>query len=256
VKRAALTVGLLALLSSRAALAEDEPVTIQAAPAPPPAPVADTPPASAAATTTRTDLWSIRTGPRFSYVPSAGYDPFSDNNVLTQWSVEGQYPLLSRGKLALGVGLGYAGGGRSGTMRGDKTGLGVHTFQAPIEGRYHFARWAYGFARVAPGTTAVLASVQEASSPNEINATRWVFSTDLSVGAAILLGPRGYDHADKRTLRIWALPEAGYTVATTASFDTRPDRDAKDALGTDERTALPGLNLSAFYWRVSIGTTF
>lgn len=263
-KRASLIIGLVALFSSRAALAEDEnpslpapappePVTIQVASAPPPVAESTAP---RPATTLRTDLWKVSTGPRVSYVTSGGFDPYSSNDVLMQWSLEGQYPVLSRGRFALGVGLGYAGGGKSGTMRGDKTSIGVHTLQAPIEGRYHLGRWGYGFARVAPGTTAVLSSVTDASSPNEINATKWVFSTDLSVGAAILLGPRGYDQADKRTVRIWAIPEFGYTVATTAKFDTRPDRDPKDALGTDERTAVPGLNLSAFYWRVSLGTTF
>lgn len=266
-KRASSMIGVIALLASRTALADDEapslpppappePVTIQVAPPPASNPPAVESTSPSAPTTLRTDLWKVSTGPKVSYVSSAGFDPYATNDALMQWSLEGQYPVLSRGRFALGVGLGYAGGGRSGTMRGDKTSLGVHTFQAPIEGRYHLGRWGYGFARVAPGTTAVLSSVTDASSPNEISSTRWVFSTDVSVGAAILLGPRGGDHADKRTIRIWALPELGYTLATTARFDTRPDRDPKDALGTDERTALPGLNLSAFYWRLSLGTTF
>ncbi|MFO0741959.1 MAG: hypothetical protein U0270_39040 [Labilithrix sp.] len=263
--RAAWLFGLVALLSTRSALADDEtppplpptdPVTIQvpqpAAAAPPPA-VESTP---APATTLRTDLWKISTGARISYIPSAGFDTFSTNDVLAQWSLEGQYPVLSRGRFALGVGLGYAGGARTATTRGDKTALGVHTLQVPIEGRYHVGRWGYAFARVAPGTTAVVASVEEGSSPNRIEDTQWVFASDLSAGAAILMGPRGHDQADKRSVRFWAVPEIGYTLATTARLDARPDRDAKDALGTDERTALPGLNLSSFYWRLSLATTF
>lgn len=260
-KRVSWLIGSTVLLFTHAALAEDEPPP-PAAPEPVTIQVATPEPARAEAPRApergplRTDLWKISTGPRFSYVSGAGYDTFSTNNLLTQWSLEGQYPLFSRGRLAVGVGLGYAGGARSGTLRGDKTALGVHTLQVPIEGRYHLGNWAYGFARVAPGTTAVVASLEEASSPNRIEDTQWVFSTDLSVGAAILLGPRGGDLADKRSIRIWAVPEVGYTLATRANLTMRPDRDAKDALGTDDHTSLPGLNLSAFYWRLSLATTF
>ena len=240
-KRASWVLGIVALFSARAALAQEAP-----ADAPPPPPAA----------TLRTDLWKISTGPRISYVPSAGFDSFSSNDVLAQWSLEGEYPVLHRGRFALGVGLGYAGGARSGELRGNKTALGVHSLQVPIEGRYHVGRWAYAFARVAPGATALVASVEEGSSPSSMEDTTWAFAADLSAGAAILLGPRGEDQAAKRTIRFWAVPELGYTFATTARFDLRPDRDAKDALGTDEHTALPGLNLSAFYWRLSLATTF
>lgn len=281
-KRASWLFGFVALLLARHAQADET----TAPPLPPPSPVtiqvgggaaaapsaeapasasstsaaspaiADLPPAAPQPTALRTDLWKISVGPRFSYVTSAGLDPFSKNDVLGQFTLEGLYPVLSRGRFALGVGFAYAGGGLSESMRGDKTGLGVHTLQVPIEGRYHAGRWGFGFARVAPGATAMLASVTDASAPNELSDTAWAFSADVSVGAAILLGPRGWDQADKRTVRIWAVPEVGYTLATTGTFDLRPDRDANDALGTDERTALHGLNLSAFFWRLSVATTF
>jgi hypothetical protein len=257
VKRASLVLGTIALLSSREALAQDDApppssVTIQVA-----QPPSDTPPAAPAPAPSnawRTDLWKISVGPRFNYVTSAGFDPYATNDVLTRVAVEGQYPVYSRGNLALGVGLGYAGGGRTGKMRGAETGLGVHSFSVPIEGRYHLGRWAYGFLHVAPGATALLSSVQDASAPNQIESTRWAFTTDLSAGAAILMGPRAPD--DKRTVRFWLIPEFGYTLATTASFDARPDRDPKDALGTDERTALRDLNLGSFFWKLSLSTTF
>ena len=141
----------MALLSTRAALADEEPaapVTIQVAE---PAKPAEAPVAPPASTTWRTDLWKISAGPRFSYVTSGGFDAFSKNDVLPAFALEGQYPLFSRGNLAVGVGLGYVGGARSASVRGQGTALGVHTFHVPIEGRYHLGRWPDGFLHVAPG---------------------------------------------------------------------------------------------------------
>lgn len=253
-------------LARAAAADEPEPQIVYAPPATPPAPVTQPAPTVSApppmestspapSKPFRTDLWKVGAGLRTSYVTSGGFDPYSSNDALVQWSLEAQYPLVSRGKFALGVGFGYSGGASHDTIRGDKTGLGVHQLSVPIEGRYHLGSWAYVFGRVAPGTTAAVASIQEASSPNEFSSTKWLFSADLSAGTAILLGPR-WNGDDKRTPRFWAVPEFGYSFATKATFDNRPDRDSKDALGTDERTALTPLNLSAFFWRISVAATF
>jgi hypothetical protein len=224
------------------------------APAPAPAPVQADRPASAPP---RKDLWHVGIGERVDYVASKGFDNFADNNVLATFGIEGSYPLVVRDKWVLGVGASWGYASRSGTaLRGDTTALSVHRLGVPIEGRYQFIPQLYGFAKVTPGAVAALGSLTDASAPNTIKSTAWSFATDISVGAAILVGPRNYDHEDKRTVRFWAVPEFGYGFATKSNLDLRPNRDASQALGTDDRTSLQNLNLSAFFWRISVQTTF
>ncbi|MBX3230012.1 MAG: hypothetical protein KIT84_25740 [Labilithrix sp.] len=235
-----------------------------AAPEPEAAPDVDRPPPPGVGKP-RYDLWRIGVGGRFDYVGTSGFDTFADDNFLGNIAIDATYPLLTRDKLTLGVGLGYSVGGRDGHLRGMSTNLAVHRFQAPIEARYHFIPQVYGFVKVAPGAAGIFAEIVDSSSPNALKDTAWAFSADASVGAGILLGPRKYvakggtgpdADLERRTLRIWAVPELGYGYTTRPGLDLRPDRDANDALGTDERVRVNGLALSSFFWRLSIATTF
>lgn len=238
----------------------------QPAPSSAPAPAtADRPANVPPAGTPRYDLWRIGIGPRFDYIASTGFDTFADSNLLGSLALDATYPVLTRGRLAVGVGLGWAAGSRSDGFRGATSRVAIQRLQVPIEGRYHFVPGVFGFAKVAPGATAMAASLKEASSPNTLSDTAWTFSADASLGAGILLGPRNYTaqggtgpdaDREKRAFRIWAVPEIGYAFTTSASFDLRPGRESKDALGTDERTAISSLAANAFFWRLSLAATF
>jgi hypothetical protein len=225
-----------------------EPVTLQ--PIKPAASEADRRPEGSP----RYDLIRVNAGIKMGYVTSSAYDTFGKNDVLTQVSVDGTYPLLHTGKLVLGAGLGWDGGGRSGTLRGNATDLTIHRLSVPIEGRFHFVPSVYGFAKVAPGATAMIASITEGSSNKALETTGWAFSADASVGASILMGPR--QNLDKRTVRFWLTPEFGYSYTTNAPIRPNPGREDKDLLGSDENTGLRALALSGFFWRATIGATF
>lgn len=242
-------------------------ITYTMPPASTPAPVTVDQPAPSAprSGTPRYDLIRVGAGMRFDYVGGAGFDTFADSNLLTNITLDGTYPVLVQGKIAIGAGLGYTFGARNDDLRGMKTRLSVHRLQVPIEGRYHFVPGIYGFAKAAPGAVGMIASMQDPSSPNTLRDTGWAFSVDASVGAGILLGPRTYTaeggtgpNADreKRTFRIWAIPEIGYGFTTKGNLDLRPDREAKDALGSDERTSVSPVGLTAFFWRLSVAATF
>ncbi len=202
----------------------------------------------------RYDLVRINVGPRFDYVSSSAFDPYATSDVLTQFSIDGTYPLLVRNRLVLAAGLGWSVGGRSATTRGAETSLTAHRFLVPLEGRYHLGSWGYAFGKLAPGVAMMNATVTEGSSPNDLTARGWAFAADVSVGASILLGPR--QHPEKRGIRIYLTPEVGYAFTTKASFDARPDRDPSEALGTDESTSVRALALSGVFWRASVGLTF
>lgn len=188
------------------------------------------------------------------YAPSRGFDTFATNDVLTQFSIDGTLPLLSRGRLVLAAGVGWDVGGRSATVRGLESSLTAHKLYVPVEGRYHFGPGLFVFGKVSPGAVAALASIRDASAPNELSGSGWAFSADASLGGSILLGPR--QRMDKRAVRFWLTPEIGYAYTTSMAIRTNPGRAEKDILGSDENTQLGTLALSGIFWRASIGTTF
>ena len=210
----------------------------------------------------RYDLVRINVGLRVGHQPAAlagdapsrGFDTFASNDVLTQFSIDSTIPIVTRGRVVLGAGLGWDVGGRSATVRGLESSLTAHRLYVPIEGRYHFGPGLFVFGKVAPGAVAALASVKDSSSPNELSGTAWAFAADASIGGSILLGPRKHMH--KRTVRIWLTPEIGYAYTTTTPIRVGPDRAESEVLGSDERTQLGRLALSGIFWRASVGTTF
>lgn len=210
----------------------------------------------------RYDLVRINAGLRVGYLPvgltgympSRGFDTFASSDVLTQFSIDGTYPLLTSGKLVLAAGLGWDVGGRSDKIRGFASSLTAHRLYVPVEGRYHLAQGLYLFGKVSPGAVAALASVQDPSAPNELSVTGWAFSADASIGGSILLGPR--KQTDKRSARFWLTPEFGYAYTTNASLRANPNRTEKDLLGSDEDTNLGTVAFSGIFWRASLGMTF
>lgn len=210
----------------------------------------------------RHDLVRINAGLRVGYLPvgltgyapSRGFDTFASSDVLTQFSIDGTYPLLTSGKLVLAAGLGWDIGGRSDKVRGFSSSLTVHHLYVPVEGRYHLAPGLFLFGKVSPGAVAALASVSEPSAPGELSATGWAFAADASIGGSILLGSR--KQLDKPSPRFWLTPEFGYAYTTNAPLNANPNRAEKDLLGSDEDTNLGKVAFGGIFWRVSMGVTF
>jgi hypothetical protein len=220
-------------------------------------PVVDAPPLadkSKPAGPPRFDVIRINAGVKMGYIPNSGFDSFSRNDVLPSFSLDGTYPLMTSGKLVLGAGLGWDFGGRSDTVRGLSSDLRVHRLSVPIEARYHVVPSVFAFGKVSPGATAMMASVKEAGSGNDLATTGWAFSADASVGASVLIAPRS--HYERREVRFWITPEIGYSFTTTAALNANIGREDKDLLGTDQDTALRGLALNGLFWRATVGMTF
>ncbi len=210
----------------------------------------------------RHDLVRINVGLRVGYLPvgltgyspSRGFDTFASNDVLSQFSIDGTYPILTSGRFVLGAGAGWDIGGRSDSVRGLESSLTVHRLYVPVEARYHLTSGLFVFGKVSPGAVAALASVKDASAPNDLTGTGWAFSADASLGGSILLGPR--QHMEKRTARFWLTPEIGYAYTSNAPLRPNPNRPEKDVLGNDENTQLGKVAFSGIFWRASIGMTF
>ncbi|MBL0193516.1 MAG: hypothetical protein IPQ09_04685 [Myxococcales bacterium] len=203
----------------------------------------------------RKPLLRLAMGPRIAFIRTAGFDAYSRNDVLAQWSLEGTLTLLEGKKTSLAVGLGYDVGGRSATSRGLTTSVMLHRMSVPIEGRAHLAPWVYLFARVAPGAGIGLARAQDSSAPSDLKGTVGFASGDLSGGASFLFGPHG--NPERRSVRIWGTPELGYGVTSRPRVNVAPTgRDAEEVLGQDMPANLGALALSGFFFRLSLAATF
>jgi hypothetical protein len=196
----------------------------------------------------------VNLGFRVGYLPSRGLDAFADNDVLTQFSLDGTYPLFVRNKLVLAAGLGLDFGGRSDSIRGMSSSLSAGRLYVPLEARYAIVPGLLAFAKIAPGAAGMSATVHETTSGKDLSASAWAFSADASLGASILIQPR--KRLDKRMPRFWFTPEVGYGYTTQAKLSLDTGRDGKDVLGSDESTRLRPLALSGVFWRASVGMTF
>jgi len=202
----------------------------------------------------RFDLVRLNAGVKVGYVPNRAFDTFADSDTLAQFSIDGTYPVLTRGRLVLAAGLGWDAGGRSDGLRGQTSSISTNRFAVPLEARYHVVPTVYAFGKLAPGAAMVRASVYDGTTPGEMTATGWAFAADASLGASVLLGSRR--RLDQRGFRVWLTPELGYAFTTRASLALNAGRDENDVLGRDENTRLASVALSGFFWRASVGATF
>jgi len=240
----------LVMLFASAASAQD-PTTLEEppneAPRPAEAPKAPEPPPP------RFDVLRVNAGAKVGYVTSDGFDTFATNNALAQFSVDATYPLLASGRLVLAAGLGWDVGGRSDSVRGLSSSLTAHRLTVPVEARWSYVPGLSTFLKLAPGAAAMLASVSDGA--RTLETTGWAFAADASAGAAILVvGSR--KSFDRRNVRLWITPEAGYAFTTSARLGVNPGRPDDQVLGSDEDTGLRSLALSGAFWRLSLSATY
>lgn len=201
----------------------------------------------------RARFFRLSLAPRFNYVTGAGYDPYSETNLLGQWSFDATYAFFEQGKVSLAVGAAWDVGGSTADARQIRTSITTHRLTVPIEARYRATEGMYGFARVAPGAAASLASIDEPSSSETLEASKWVGAADLSAGASFLLGPR--KPLARRGLRFWITPELGYGWSGAATLQFSPRND-DELVGTQGTTRLGSFAQRGFFWRLGVAMTY
>ncbi len=209
----------------------------------------DEPAANAPFTGDPNKMWFVSGSVRETFVSSRGFDPYSQNDILPQWTFAGSRTLWSRGRLSFAAGASWDVGGASTTSRGLDAGIFTNRFAATAEGRWHPRTYGYGFVRLSPGANVVNARVNDPSAPGTLTTTQWSFSGDASVGAAItpMFVPGGP--------RVWLVPEVGYTYATSTQMRLSP-KNEKDITGTASKTDLGELALSGVFFRVGLALSF
>lgn len=205
-------------------------------------------------------LVRVSGGLRGQWYGSEGLDPFSTSDFAPQGTLAADVTLLRHRSLSLAAGVSWDFGNKSGEARNVETRLFVHRVTIPLEGRWHWTRGIYAFARVAPGFTASLARISSLEyDVGPYRDTRYAFAADLSAGVAFALSPPSR-YRGTRSVRLWAVPEIGYGLAGKTSFALRPpgERPDGDVLlpGTTAATRLPGFSPSGPFFRISLALAF
>jgi|KBSMisStandDraft_5_1062788.scaffolds.fasta_scaffold294296_2 hypothetical protein len=155
--------------------------------------------------------WQAALGIRNTFLRSAGYDPFSSSDVLTQVSLSGERTVTRRDALAFAAGAAFDYGGSDATARSAPSSIRLMRLSLVAEGRYYAWPRAYGFVRAAPG---MLRTTAEVDDPSTLNGQPLVdrfagLSLDASAGAAVRLTNPGSPVA------AWITAEAGYGWAAS-----------------------------------------
>jgi hypothetical protein len=156
----------------------------------------------------RPPVWEVAGGVRTMFIEERGYDPFSADDALVQFSLTATRALVRADSLALVAGVGLDLGGSSATARGAPSSLTLTRVSALAEGRYQPLSQLYLFARLAPGLLHGSATIDDASSPTAsggLNGDFDSFSLDASGGGAFCFGDVGRLHVGA-----WLIADGGY----------------------------------------------
>jgi hypothetical protein len=201
--------------------------------------------------------WRVEAGYRGSYIPSYGYQPFSNNGYFPEFSLSGSRTILERGRFSFACGLAWDMGSSGSVVRQtDETSLSMQRFTVTLEGRAHLGasdHWGYAYLRAAPGAALEKAKVDDAASPGPLERSAWRFATDLSAGYAFPIWPWGA--ASSAEPRVWVQSEGGYGWVAGEDLALEPAL----ASGSSVRTAgvdLGTLAMQGGFFRIAAAVTF
>ena len=200
-----------------------------------------------------TAMWRLEAGYRGSFVPSAGYDPFSTNDSLPEFSLAASRTIFGDRRLSFAAGLAWDVGSSSAVDRGDHASIGVHRLTVPLEERIHFGVWGYAFLRAAAGAAALHTSLDDSSAAATMSKTQWLFASDLSAGYAWLAWPRA--NQPPQPVRLWIQADGGYGWVASERLNLGPtlaSGDQRIVSGIDLGT----LSLSGPFFRAAVAASF
>ena len=193
-------------------------------------------------------------GVRNDFVRDDRFDMFATNDAMVAFSAGGAATLLSLGDLSL-AGFGYwEFGSRSADVRGEDTNIRLNRLELGPELRYHLHYRLYGFSRLGLGATKMRATRDNEVSNTEMIAEDWVLSGDLTAGGAYRLF--GGASGEKRSVRVWFLAEAGYSLVSRASLVFGPADGQRNVPERTQPDDFGELDLSAPLFRLSVAATY
>ncbi len=221
-------------------------------PAPTPAPLVADKPSGPTRDMSR-DFWQVELGLRSSWIPAAGFDPFSTNNNLSQLSISGTRAFVLPGRFSVAAGLLYEVGSKEAQARGATARLTVYRAGAVGEGRFHVGRDVYTFVRLVPQAVYSNATLQDLSISNELQQHAWRFGVDGTVGGAWNV-PRTLG-ARSSVPEAWLIGEFGYGWTLSRDTELTPDVSESDP-NSKVLVNMGPLALNGIMMRVSAAMTF
>ncbi len=153
------------------------------------------------------DHWFASGGYRASWIEDAAFDPFSEDDVLGQLSLNAGRTVYAQDRLSVAVSGMFDFGTTSAPARSLNAEYKALRLGLGLEGRYHLRSWLYAYARVTPGAVRTEASLDSTFGPH-YEAVNWSAAVDGSLGAAIrIIGTRD---GRKFSPRVWLFAEVGY----------------------------------------------
>lgn len=199
----------------------------------------------------RDHRWQVTAGGRGSLYRGAGYDPFSTNDVLPQFSTTVTWSLPRRPGSAVSSAVGVIGeiGQSNAQARGADADLSVTRVGLVLEERFSPTRWGYVFARVSPGWMAVEAKLRDPASPATLQSSSSSFALDASLGLAANLNP------GVRGVGFWLVGDGGYGWAPSSELALTPALASADAAKAGT-TSLGTLAPRGAFFRAGVALSF
>jgi hypothetical protein len=192
-------------------------------------------------------------GFRSLFIPSAGLDPFSSNNALTQVSLAAGPTLLRRGAVSFAALAEWDFGRLQDRARGETSELAIHRLGVGLESRLQLARRLALFAKVAPAAVHLSGSIVDPGVDRPLVSRSWSWALDTTAGAAFMFASTGPRAAP--TSRWWFTGEGGYGFAGEAAMTFKPDADEEDPR-TYGGITLPALRPSGVLIRFAAAVSF
>jgi hypothetical protein len=162
----------------------------------------------------------LELGVRTQYIASDGFNPFSERDVLPQFTLGASWALWAKDKLSLAAFGGLDYGGTSADLRSHDASLDLVRFSLAPEARYHVLRVLALTAKVGPTLTRESAEI---SSPlgTPLLKTGWKFGFDATAGVAVEVW--GYANGASNKPRMWVMGEGGYGWTAPLQLTFKPE---------------------------------
>lgn len=159
-------------------------------------------------------------GVRAQLIKGAGFDPFSEKDMLPQLSLGASWAFWARDALSLAAVVGFDYGQSSADARSARADLNVARFSLAPEVRYHVLRVLALTAKAGP--TLTRESVELSGGlDSSLTKASWKGGVDATAGVAVELF--GYASGKNPRPRLWATVEGGYGWTSPMKLELKPD---------------------------------
>lgn len=204
---------------------------------------------------THQDHTQLSLGVRTSLVSADGYDPYAENDVLTQGSLSLSHTVFTDGDWSVAGALGFDFGGNSSKVRGADSELDMYRFSLAPELRFHVIPRLYLLGRLGPTLSRDRVKISDEASGADLSSAGWTVGFDSALGASFeVLGKPSGSH---RGVRGWLQLEFGY--GWSAPREVRLEARGDDADHAPQRLTeldMPDLALRGPAVKLSVAASF